>query len=265
VVGVSLGVALRGPEGVVLAADSRVTLTAITGTGQIIPATFDNATKLLKVKGQDYLAAVTYGQGALGATEPRTAHSFLPEFEDELGGADRLSVLDFATKMGEFYKTRWDKAGMPPGADPMLFLVGGFDDGAVYGRVYEFAVPTALTPKEWPDFGVVWGGQGETATRLLNGYDPSLWGLVQKELGLDDAATADLKAKVSPELGMGIPYQFLPLQDCIDLAILLVCSTARLQNFFVGIRGVGGAIDVATITRTDGFQEIQRKRIGGQR
>jgi hypothetical protein len=31
------------------------------------------------------------------------------------------------------------------------------------------------------------------------------------------------------------------------------------------VRGVGGAIDVATITRTDGFRAIQEKQILGDR
>jgi len=264
---VSLAVAFKGSEGVVLAADSRVTLTATMPNGTLIPATFDNATKLLEVKGQDFVAAVTYGAGALGTTEPRTAHSYLPEFESKLAAAKvgRLSVKNFATELGAFFRQQWDAASMPANADPMVFLVGGFDQGGVYGRVFEVAVPSKLTPVERPDFGVTWGGQGDTAARLLNGFDAALFKLIQAELSLDDAAVGDLQSKVGPQCGMRIPYQFLPLQDCVDMAILLVTTTARLQNFYVGIRGVGGAVDVATITRTDGFHAIQQKKIGGER
>jgi hypothetical protein len=39
----------------------------------------------------------------------------------------------------------------------------------------------------------------------------------------------------------------------------------EIQNWIVGVRGVGGAIDVATITRTDGFQSVQRKAIVGEK
>ncbi len=60
----SLGIAFKGPEGIVLAADSRVTLTAQNAqTNTRLPAYFDNATKLLKVGGQEYVGAVTYGVG----------------------------------------------------------------------------------------------------------------------------------------------------------------------------------------------------------
>ena len=65
----------------------------------VIPATYNNAQKLLKVQGQDFVGAVTFGVGAFGLKEPRTAHSYLPEFESELtkdAGAEkakRLSVV----------------------------------------------------------------------------------------------------------------------------------------------------------------------------
>ena len=56
----SLGIAFKGPEGIILAADSRVTLMAqLAGQNIAIPSTFDNATKLLRVEGQKYVGAVT--------------------------------------------------------------------------------------------------------------------------------------------------------------------------------------------------------------
>ena len=95
----SLAVAFKASEGIVLAADSRVTLTVgLTLPGNpnnwLVPATYDNATKLLTVSGQKYVAASTYGVGVIGLQEPRTAHSLLPEFEAKLA-PNRLSVEDF--------------------------------------------------------------------------------------------------------------------------------------------------------------------------
>ena len=114
----SLGIAFKGFEGIVLAADSRVTLTATLPNNVIVPAFFDNATKLLGMKGQPFVGAVTYGAGAIGTTQPRTAQSFLPEFEDELTQANvgRLSVSDFAQRLSDFFLARWQAANMPAGA-----------------------------------------------------------------------------------------------------------------------------------------------------
>ena len=264
----SLGIAFKGPEGIVLAADSRVTLTGQRpNSNLLVEAHYDNATKLLKVRGQDFAGAVTYGLGALGDREPRTAHSYLPEFETELAAEKRLPVEEFATRLGEFFQHQWNATNTPAGADPMVFLVGGFDEGDAYGRVFELAVPNAPTPveKSANDFGITFGGQAEIAGRLLNGYDPQLENLVKANVHLNPAQTANLRQKVLQRLAMPIPYQFLPLQDCVDLAIFLIKTTATLQGWAAGARGVGGAIDVATVTRTDGFRAIQEKEIVGER
>jgi hypothetical protein len=275
---VSLGIVFKGPEGIVLAADSRVTLnTQIQipqGPGMLLPATFDNATKLLKVKGQDYVGAITYGTGAIGQQEPRTAHSFIPEFEASLASTPRLSVQDFAQRLSDFFMARWADAGMPNPAPPgqdMIFLVGGYDEGAAYGRVFEIFVPSRPIPHETlpaGQYGATWGGQHQIVSRLINGFDlmapqvarDFLHVPLDVEAGQADPLDVELRTKLSAR----IPWQFLPLQDCVDLSIFLVRATITLQKWTVEIRGVGGAVDVATVTRTAGFKYIQQKEIIGE-
>jgi hypothetical protein len=273
----SLGIAFKGSEGVVLAADSRVTLNAQLQLAPgvpplMLPATFDNATKLLKVKGQEYVGAITYGVGAIGLNEPRTAHSFIPEFEAQLP-AERLSVETFATRLSTFFLARWNDAHMPnpaaPGQD-MVFLIGGYDQDAPYGRVFEFFIPSNPAPREaipQGQFGGRWGGQFQTVDRLISGIDPATVQVVRDFLhvagpppGQPDPLEIELKTKLSSR----IPWQFLPLQDCVDLAIFLIRATITLQKWTVDIRGVGGAVDVATVTRSLGFKYIQQKEVIGE-
>lgn len=274
----SLGIAFKGPEGIVLAADSRVTLNAqvqiAAGTPILLPATFDNATKLLKVKGQDYVGAITYGAGAIGQQEPRTAHSFIPEFEKSLGNTQRLSVQDFAQRLSEFFMARWTDAQMPNPAPPgqdMIFLIGGYDEDAAYGRVFEIYIPSRPVPHETlpaGQFGATWGGQHQIVSRLINGFDlmapqvarDFLHIPIQVAAGQVDPLDIELRTKLSAR----IPWQFLPLQDCVDLSIFLVRATITLQKWTIDIRGVGGAVDVATITRTEGFKYIQQKMLSGE-
>jgi hypothetical protein len=269
----SLGIAFKGPEGIVLAADSRVTLTTEIQQGQekiLLPSTFDNATKLLQVSGQGFVGAVTYGVGAIGQQEPRTAHSFMPEFEGQLSkeSVSRLSVEEFAVRFSNFFMHQWEEKMPTSYAGPdMMFFVGGFDELVPYGRVYRIAIPSRPTPEEQnpAQFGITWGGQLEYTTRLIKGFDPQLPSIVQSHLGLTDDQRIALERHLGGALSSRIPYQFLPLQDCVDLSIFLIRTTMELQTWMVGVRGVGGAIDVATITRTDGFQPVQRKVITGQR
>ncbi len=267
----SLGIAFKGPEGIVLAADSRVTLQVRReGDNVVLPATYDNATKLLRVSGQDHVGAVTYGMGAIGQQQPRTAHSYIPEFEEKLAGEEtgRLSVLAFAERLSSFFSDRMEEE-MPKdyqGPD-MVFFVGGYDVGAPYGRVFGFGVPSQPDPIEQhqDDFGIIWGGQREFTDRLIQGFDDSLPEILQQHLDLTDEQRQEIRDHLRGQLTARIPFAFLPLQDCVDIAIFLIRTTVSIQSWITGsVRGVGGAIDVAMITRTEGFRPVQQKQIKGE-
>lgn len=263
----SLGVVIKGPEGVVLAADSRVTLEAVhTGpeAGPPLVVNFDNATKLLTFAGDPHkhVGAVTYGAALVGS---RTAHSYLPEFEPALGN-ERLKVSEYAERLSAFFAARWAET-MPEtyqGA-PMTFIVGGYDQDEPYGRVFLFSVPSEPGPAAqnpgMSEFGMTWGGQLEIATRLIHGYDPVLPELLRRALNWEEAQVRALLGSLRPHMEWRIPYQVLPLQDCVDLATFLIRTTIRAQGLSIGIRGVGGIIEVAIVTRTKGLEFVQRKTI----
>jgi hypothetical protein len=269
----SLGIVIKGPEGLVLAADSRVTLAAQTPQG-MIPVTFDNATKLLNFQAP-YLniGVVTYG---LAAIQLRTARSFVPEFESKLKQKSKevkLSVLKFAEVLGNFFLEQWQAMPQLPTQPPntpvpvMTFVVAGYDENEPYGDVYVIDIPTNPTPKrQHPDsksFGLTWGGQREIVDRLMRGYDPRILGIAQKQLNLTPDSVAAFSQALNT-INMPIPIQLLSLQDCIDLAIFFIRTTIEAQRLTIGLRGVGGEIDLAVITGTEGFNFIQRKELRGQ-
>jgi hypothetical protein len=232
----TLAVAFKGPEGIVLAADSRVTLTfqkTPKSGGKVTEshAYYDHATKLLRLKSHPYVAAVTYGLGVIDTKSPRTAHSYMPEFGATLGD-QRMSVRDYSESLGKFFADRFKAANMGAGVPDMVFLIGGFDEGKPYGLVYEVKIPSDPVPKELNagTFGLSMGGQTNIARGMLQ--------------------------------NLPIPYQFLPLQDCVDVSILIIKTTADLMRYITDVRGVGGAIDVATVT-ADGVNDVQIKTIRG--
>lgn len=266
----SLGIVIKGPEGLVLAAESRLTLTAHLpeGAGKI-PVHFDNATKLLSFSEPNQsVGAVTYGLAAIGM---RTAHSFLPEFEAELP-ADRLATEQFAERLRDFFAAQW-KSAMPANytGPNMTFVVGGFDDGQPYGRVFEFGIPgvpaivehqAGKDPGGQEMFGLTWGGQRDFVDRILRGYDHRLPELVAKALGLKKQGLAQLEQALQP-LQMPMPIQAMALQDCVNAALFFVGTTIAAQELTMGLRGCGGPIDVAVITRREGLRFVQRKAIRG--
>lgn len=274
----SLAVVVKGAEGLVLAADSRVTVTATISapSGTPIPAfplNFDNASKLLSFKHEahGFVGAVTYGNAVIGL---RTAHSFLPELEPKLG-EKRLTVEEYANQFSAFYLEQWEKAmkamsggGTAWKGPDMTFLVAGYDEGDFYGKVFLFGIPNSVKPQPKhqndSDFGMTWGGQTQVVSRLVSASDPILEDLVKRHF----SPTEDVMNKFRKELhecaGIQIPYQILPLQDCVDLAIFLIRTTMTAQNLAVTMRGVGGPIDVAYITRTQPLTFIQQKQIQGE-
>jgi hypothetical protein len=192
-------------------------------------------------------------------------HGFIPEFEAHLAEncPAPLTVEEAAKQLGQFFLEQWTEAGMPMEADPIFFQVAGFDEGEAYGRVFEVSVPNDLDPVEQipDDFGIKWGGQDYLLERLINGVAPMAYYFAQDELGLTDDQVQQLANRLYGELQLPIPYQFLPLQDCVDMATFLVDMTATVLTWTPGVQGVGGDVDVATITISDGFQSVQHKRI----
>lgn len=262
----SLGIVIRCPEGVVLAAESRVTLAA-TPPPPAVPlhVNFDNATKLLSFSEPNTaVGVVTYGQAALGV---RTASSFVPEFEVTLP-KDRLSVEELSTKLSAFFVDQWNAAVTPPYTGPdMVFVIGGFDEGEPYGKVYLVSIPSAPAPAlqgAGDDFGITWGGQNEIAARILMGYDPKLPEVLKAELGVTDAQVQAVRVAMQAH-GLQVAIQAMALQDAVDLAVFLIRATIDGQQLSVGVRGCGGFIDIATVTRRAGLGFVQRKQLRGER
>lgn len=264
----SLGIVIKAPEGIVLAAESRVTLTTPTNNGNgVLHVNFDNATKLLSFsKPYHDLGVVTYGQAAIGF---RTAQTFIPEFESTLenngDGKRGITVYEFAKKLSDFFLDQW-KQVMPAnynGPD-MTFNVAGFDDNEPYGKVYNLNIPRKPEPIEQSpgknNFGITWGGQREIVDRLVMGYDGRIIDLLIKN-GIIKPADMTKIGPLLSQIQLAMPIQFMPLQDCVNLATLFIKTTIETQSLTVGLRGCGGAIDVAIITRHKALEFIQKKQI----
>lgn len=267
----SLGVVVKGSEGLVLAVDGRVTLLAQGPHQRFLTAThLDNVPKLLTFRGEPHrwIGAVTYGQAVIGNTPDnlRTAHSYLAELENSLP-RERLSVLAFAEHLSRFYMRRWEEALMPVPfpASGMAFVVAGFDPGDPYGSVCDFDVPNQPQPelRSVGEFSVTWGGETEFASRILSGYDQRILPIVREILQVDDEEMERLRSALQP-LAFDAPLNILPLQGCIDLAVFIIRTTMSAQRLSVGVRGVGGNIDIAAITDAEGVRIIQQKQLVGE-
>lgn len=265
----SLGIVVKGTEGLALAADSRVTLQGEqrlpSGETQTFTINYDNANKVITFSDEQhaYVGAITFGEALIGQ---RTAHSFVPELELDLPD-QRMDTVDYAEHLSKFYLQQW-KRRMPAEDEyeggGMNFVIFGYDEGEAYGRIFGFNIPGDPEPREQneDEFGITYGGEAQIVNRLVKGMDPQLIPILSQKSEMDPS---EIWQEVEKQgLPYSFPYEVLPLQDCLDLAILLVRTTIDFQGLAIGTRGVGGKIEAATVTRTGGVNFIQRKQIRGE-
>jgi hypothetical protein len=151
----------------------------------------------------------------------------------------------------------------------MGFLLGGYSSGEAFGESWSVELkngvagsPVELRKKH--DCGISWGGQGEVLSRIVLGYSPALFQiLAQTGRGPQGPLKPDQMAQtLGPALAsLQAPIVFapMPIQDAIDLARFLVHSAVMFSRFAPGPQMVGGMVEIAAITKHEGFRWISRK------
>jgi hypothetical protein len=108
-------------------------------------------------------------------------------------------------------------------------------------------------------FGPRWEGEYETLNRLIigvsNGFRPAL-----EEIGLDEGKIEAARQALFRRSVAGVHINAMSIQDAINLARFLVQTTVGFNQFQVGVaKTVGGEVEIAAITKHEGFRWVQRK------
>ena len=263
-------------EGLVLAADSAVTLQGQFNTPQGqqngVLQQFNYANKLTRFK--DYpIGVMSWGAASIS---DRSIQSLIMEFEHSYVSVKDRALLDpaeeaftvrgVADDLLVFMKDRYDAAYSGANPLPSLgMLVGGFSQDQFFSDSY--SCDLSKTPSDWeqvrprqvdgrPSFGANWFGQTGPLTRLIQGFDaPSLAQLVVR--GADKALIQTwIDDSVSE---MPLVFDAMPLQDAIDLADFLTQVVIGTFRFGTGPQLCGGDVDIAVITPTN-FRWSKRKQ-----
>jgi hypothetical protein len=112
--------------------------------------------------------------------------------------------------------------------------------------------------KLWDVDDVGWRafGQPEAIARLFNGFSPTLKSAVESLVPA--GKVADLESAFLAE-GRVAAIASMPFADAIDLARFCAEVTIGYTRFLPGADLVGGPIDVAGISRHEGFKWVERK------
>jgi len=261
-------VSVRTPEGLILAADSMVTLEGVINTpkGQQtgVLQTFEFANKLTRIK--DYpIGVMTWG---IASISDRSIPSLIMEWEHDypsLKDNASFTVKDVADALHKFIEERYDKVYPASAKRPQLGLfIGGYSQGQFFSDQYKCALPKESTWKEVrpnkPDgsqsFGANWFGQIDTLSRLIHGYDRAgIDELVKR--GVDKTIVQKwINDRVSE---LPLVFDGMPLQDAVDFANYAIQLTIGRFRFAIGVPVCGGNVDIAVIT-PNAFQWAQRKQ-----
>lgn len=266
----TLAVTVVCQDGVVVAADSRTTL----ANHRMLRVGSDFTHKVFE---SGRVAVATYGEAFVA---DRSIASHMGEFAVvEAGNCDHPGPT--ARKLADFFGDRYDAhvAGAPddappPGVAALGFLVSGYDDAGV-GEAWEVTLPDrAVEPIATTanGGGAAWRGQSDVVTRIVRGSDLELLERLAAAHKLADEL--DALSHLLDACSYRIPFDSMNLQDGIDFAVLCIRTTIDVQRLTLGPvattpefswPGVGGPIEIATVTATRGFGWVQRTSVQGER
>jgi hypothetical protein len=259
---VTLAVTVVCQDGVVVAADSRTTLSM---HGMVrVGSDFTH-----KVFEAGRVAIATFGDAFV---LDRSVASHMDEFAAvERGNCDHPGPT--AERLADFMAERCDRHWADdPGT--LGFLVGGYDGDGI-GEAWQVRLPDRAVWRVHSTTeggGASWRGQSDVVRRIMEGFDPELMEQLAALSGRD--AEYDTVVPLLEACAYRIPYETMNLQDGIDLAVFCIRTTVDVQRLTLGTiaagpafswPGVGGPIEIATVTHAGGFAWVQRTGVRGER
>lgn len=273
----TIAISLKVYDGLVLATDSATTIPLLDQNGNMVDArsVYNNANKVFNLYKGLPVGAITWGLGTVGFA---SISLLVKDFRARLMGIDDpsgewriepgdYSLEDVAQKFYRYiyhekYLAEYEGKELPKSL--MGFVVGGYSSGQSLADEYIVEVSAdGLCPGPVPlrlgsEGGVTWHGQGEALDRLLSGFGGRLPTLLE-QIGVPADQVPLVIQFLKLNMGAGIYTPTMPIQDAIDLADFLADLTARYSRFTPGPTTVGGAIEIAAITKHEGFKWVRRK------
>lgn len=267
---ITIAITIQVDDGLVFAADSASTILQQSPTGGLFAANvYDNANKISNLSKGLPVGVVTWGAGSIGSASISTiVKDFRTELDnDKTFQRDQYTIEDVANRFYNFiYTDRYVPAFSNwPNKPALGLLIGG------YSRPSNFCEQWMIEVSQGGDcngpyriFGedgsgsISWNGQEEPLYRLIRGYS-SAFPLILKQVGLDDPTVEKVMNLAQSSLQSPLVISAMPIQDAIDLAEFLVDYTAKYYRFTPGAQTVGGPIEIAAVTKHEGFKWIKRK------
>jgi hypothetical protein len=259
---VTVIVSVKINDGVVMAADSAGSMES----GQV----YEHANKISNLCEGLPVGAMSTGAGGIGNESVET---LLKDLRRRFAGLDpthadwRLDPASYtvAEAVGRLRSFLFEeKAAACAAATNLQLRICGYSAGRPLAEVWEVNITGRTCPPprcimDEEKFGVLWDGQYEPLNRLILGTGFEIGAALARH-GVPAEQVPDLQAKLVGDLYATLSAPAMPIQDAIDLARFLVETTIGFVRFAVFLpKSVGGAVQVAAITKHEGFRWVQRR------
>lgn len=276
----TIAVAVKVHDGLVLAADSASTLIRSDPTGQsrAVVNVYNTANKVFNLNKRFPIGAVTWGSGSIG---PASISTLVKDLRQRFAGEDPENDVDWklerdaytvegvAQRLRTFmYEERYLPEFGGASVKPALsFLVAGYTPGKPLAEAYHIEIkeggtcdePELISASDDHEPMVYFEGQPEAINRLLAGYSEALPGVLRGDLGVPEDQIEPAMSLIDQALSTPLAEAAMPIQDAIELAEFLVNLTIGYTRFRPGAPTVGGPVEIAAITKHEDFKWVHRK------
>jgi hypothetical protein len=269
----TIAISAKVQAGLVLGAD---TATTIMARGQQAQKVYYNARKLFPLHDRLPIGALTWGLGSIGDYSiAHVAKTLRGRFSDpadtEFHLADESYTLrEVAERTRHFvFEIVYKRVlGRSRRSRPALgLLVAGYSAGAELAEEWEIVIDEhgdCLPPRclrRENEYGIIARGQPEAVNLLLNAYSEDVFEPIAKRAGVSRAkidSMLNVYAGLREQRLPAPPY--MPIRDAIELVAFLVSTEMGYRRFlpYEAAATVGGHVEVAAITRFEGFQWVNR-------
>lgn len=270
----TIAITIKVNDGLVVAADSATTLTFTKGGG--VANVYNNANKIANLHKGLPIGVATWGAGNLGKASMSTVFK---DLRRRLNGTDTVAnepewLLDPADYTIEgvaqlayrflldgLYK---DAYGYTAKSPVVGFWIMGYSAGVALSDLYEIGFregkpygPDQVRPLD--STGVSWQGQPEALIRLVLGFGSNLPAILADNLGVPKDQIPAAMQIIRQGLEKPLTDPAMPIQDAIDLARCLAELACDYSRFTYGDATIGRPVEVAAITKHEGFKWVARK------
>lgn len=260
-------VAIKVYDCIVFAADSAVSTSFVTQEGlNVYNNVWKHGIKVFNLHRKLPIVAMSAGLANFG---PMSVTNLAKDFRSELmDGSDNFSpdsytLEDVSKRALSFFKNAYENYSQHVEGFSFGFWIGGYSGNKKQGEIWKIEMtdgkwhnPNQLVAPE-TDSRVLWGGQTNAIYRLVLGYDPQIYQILESQK-LDDDQIENIQKEL---LNIQTPliHSSMPVQDAINVADFLVEMTKKYVKYLPGADTVGGDTDIATVTKHEGFKWISRK------